>query len=242
MTYMTKSILTFVVSTLLAPAAGAHGIWIAQRHGDQAVIYGHGASDEAYDPAKIVELKAYDSSLAPVGLKQKTEDDHAYVHGDARHAVITAVFDNGFWTEKTDGSWENKPKSKVKDGKTTGRYFKYATSIVAHPKAELKPFGMPLEIVSLADPTTLKAGDELTIQVLADGRPVPDAKVTAEYTTASHEPVLKTDSQGKLTIRIRNQGLNVIVASMSEKTPASADQDEIGRLATLTFTLGHGEE
>ena len=75
-----------------------------------------------------------------------------------------------------------------------------------------------------------------------DGKPVPDAKVTAEYTTASDEPVLKTDSQGKLTIRIRNQGLNVVVASISEKTPGNADQDEIGRLATLAFTLGHGEE
>ena len=161
MNLVTRSALIFAIGVLLAPAAAAHGIWIAQRHGDQAVVYGHGASDEAYDPAKIVELKAYDSSLAPVDLKQETRDDHAYIAGDARHAVITAVLDNGYWTEKIDGSWENKPKSAVENGRTTGRYIKYTTGIVGRLKAELKPFGMPLEIVPLTDPTSLEAGDEL---------------------------------------------------------------------------------
>lgn len=45
-----------------------------------------------------------------------------------------------------------------------------------------------------------------------------------------------------MTVKIRNQGLNVIVAGTSEPTPNDAQQDEIGRLATLSFTLRHGGE
>lgn len=191
MTTLAKSVLAAVVAAMLAPSAQAHGIWIAQRHGDQAIIYGHGATDEVYDPAKITELKAYDATFAPVALKRETADDHALIVADPTHAVITAVFDNGFWTEKRDGSWENKPKSEVENGKTIGRYLKYATSIVGDTERPFKPFGMPLEIVPLANPTALKAGKELWIQVLSNGKPVEGAKVTAEYTTDSDEPVLK---------------------------------------------------
>ena len=57
MTTLAKSVLAAVVAAMLAPSAQAHGIWIAQRHGDQAIIYGHGATDEVYDPAKITELR-----------------------------------------------------------------------------------------------------------------------------------------------------------------------------------------
>lgn len=234
--------LALALSAAISPVAQAHGLWIAQRHGDQALVYGHGATDEAYDPQKITELKAYDANFKPVDLKRETADDHVFVDTDERHAVITAVMDNGFWTEKTDGSWEQKSKAEATDGKHTGRYFKYATSIVGHAHGAFKPFGMPLEIVPLADPTSMKAGDKLMIQVLSDGKPAADAKVTAEYTTASDAPILKTDAEGKVTIEIRNQGLNVVVASTSEKTPESAEQDEIGRLATFSFTLGHGPE
>lgn len=242
MSLIRKFTLALTLSAALASTVSAHGLWIAQRHGDLALVYGHGATDEAYDPNKIVELKAYDADFKPVEFKRETFDDHAFIVADDDHAVITAVMDNGFWTEKTDGSWEQKSKAEVKDGKNTGHYFKYATSIVGHAHGTPKPFGMPLEIVPLADPTAMKAGDALTVQVFANGKPAADAKVTAEYTTASDAPILKTDADGKVTVNIRNQGLNVIVASTTEKTPDSAEQDEIGRLATLSFTLGHGPE
>jgi len=35
--------------------------------------------------------------------------------------------------------------------------------------------------------------------------------------------------------------LTVVAASSTEETPG-AEQDEIGRFATLSFSLGHGEE
>jgi nickel transport protein len=36
----------------------AHSAWVAQRSGKMAVIYGHGASDDAYDAAKVQDARA----------------------------------------------------------------------------------------------------------------------------------------------------------------------------------------
>lgn len=227
------------VVALTTSSAFAHGIWVAQRHGDFA---GHGSTDEAYDPKKITAIKAFDAGLDPVPFKSVAAEDHLLIEADENHAMMTVIFDNGFWTEKTDGTWENKAKTEVQGAKSTGRYFKYATTILGHVKGAIQPHGLDLEIVPLADPLSLKAGDSLTVQVFSRGKPVSDAKVSAEYTTASDEPVLKTDADGKVTIRIRNQGLNVIAASTTEATPGAAEQDEIGRFATLSFSLTHGEE
>ena len=48
-----------IAFTASGTSALAHGIWIAQRHDDWAVVYGHGASDEGYDPAKLEAVAAF---------------------------------------------------------------------------------------------------------------------------------------------------------------------------------------
>lgn len=237
----TASIMSLMLSASVGTAFG-HAIWLAERHGKFAIVYGHGGTDEAYDPAKLksVNARKIDGNAAAATVEPK--EDYALVNLDEDAAVVTGFFDNGFWSKGADGKWVNEPKSKVPGATEAGQYVKYLTAIVKPLGKAPEPQGLALEIVPQADPLALKAGDDLVIQVLAKGKPVEGAEVTGEYTTASEQPKLKTDADGKVTLKVRNQGLNVILASHTELTPGNPDGDEIGHTAALSFTLAHGEE
>ena len=43
------------LALLLPVTASAHGAWVAERWGNLGVVYGHGAGDDPYDPARITQ-------------------------------------------------------------------------------------------------------------------------------------------------------------------------------------------
>jgi nickel transport protein len=230
------------LAILQAAQANAHGIWIAQRHGAFAIVYGHGASDEEYAPSKVTSLLARGADSKAREVAKIENADHVTFKPSDDTVLVTSTFDNGYWSEGADGKWVNKPKAEVPGAKQSGQYLKYATAILGPLGKAPEPQGLGLEIVASVDPTTLKAGDDLPLLILANGKPAEGAEITAEYTTASEVPAVKTGADGKITIKVRNQGLNVVVANLTVKTPDSKEADEIGHTATLSFSLGHGEE
>lgn len=222
-----------------APDATAHGIWIAQRHGDLAIVYGHGASDEAYDPAKISQVIAHREDGSTVPVATENNESHALLSPPKDAAVVTAVMDNGYWSEGPDGKWVNKPKSEVEGAKQGGRYLKHAVAILAHTPLAAKTKGMALEIVPDRDPTELAAGDELPVTVLFNGAPLADTVLIQEYTTDSENKSVRTDAEGRASVTIRNTGLNVIAVSAREPSDEPEKADQVGHFATLSFTLDY---
>jgi uncharacterized GH25 family protein len=71
-----------------------------------------------------------------------------------------------------------------------------------------KPFGQKLELVPLADPTALKAGDSLELRLLFAGKPLAGATVSALWRDADkvvrHRAV--TDAKGKVVFRLDKAG------------------------------------
>lgn len=228
------------VMVFLAPAvAGAHGIWIAERHGTQAVVYGHGASDEAYDPQKLKTVTARDVDGKELAVEIRRQEDHALLGVPGNAVVVSSVFDNGFWVEGPDGKWVNKPKSEVPGAKQSSQSRKFAVAILDHLRKKPEPQGLPFEIVPLIDPTILEAGNELPVQVLVDGKPVEGVEVAADYVNDSHAAPVKTDAEGIARIRIRNAGLNVVGAAYSSPLSDSKEADKLSYFTTLTFNLDH---
>ncbi len=135
-----KALQAGAVLTFLAPAiAGAHGIWIAERHGTQAVVYGHGASDEAYDPQKLKTVTAKNGEGKDVAVEIKRQEDHALLSVPKDAVVVSGTFDNGFWAEGPDGKWVNKPKSEVPGAKQSSQSQKFAVAILDHLRKSQKP-------------------------------------------------------------------------------------------------------
>jgi nickel transport protein len=232
--------LRFLLPAALAawPGLGwAHAAWLAQSHGALAVIYGHGASDEAYDPARVTRLQACDAAGACADLPRRDLDTHVETDWPEGAHAVAAAFDNGTWSQDAQGEWHNRPRTEVEGATRAGRYLKHATYLLGHLEGEFAPLGHRLEIVPLADPLDMAAGDALELRVLFDGEPVEGASVVADYVgDAEAEPVL-TDAEGVARVVLRQNGLNVVAASHTVALEGDPDADEEGHVATLAFTL-----
>lgn len=222
--------------------AAAHGVWVAERWGELGVVYGHGADDDPYDPSKVKSVVAVDARGGSVAVDVKAAARSATLGVEGEPAAVLVEFDNGFFTERQDGSSVNQPKSAVADGKETGRYLKHSVTLM-HTEKGLPELGaQALQVVPLDNPATMRAGDELRVRVLFQGRPLADAGVIADYVNLVDEVAARTDAAGLARIRIRNQGLNVVGVSHDVPTPGDPDADKTGHFATLAFSLGHQDE
>lgn len=119
-------------------------------------------------------------------------------------------------------------KALINVGKKSGDSFK-------------RPVGHSLEIVPLKDPSELKVGDFLPIQVLFKGKPARYCKVYATYNGFSskcdYAYTTIADRKGEARIRIIHHGPWLIKTDM--KLPATEDLkekcDELSYSATLTL-------
>ena len=219
----------------LPAIAGAHGAWVAERWGELGVVYGHGAGDDPYDPARITEALAIagDGKTAPVAVDKK--DKHAILKPEGEPAAIALTFDNGYWTEKADGRWVNEPKDKVPDAKSAGHYIKNSLSLL-HAHDALPAFPkQDLQIVPLDNPIGRKAGDPIRLRVLHDGKPLAGVVVTLDYVNQAGLKSDPTDADGEVVVTIRNDGLNVLAVDHSIPLENDPKADTIGYTATLSF-------
>ena len=182
-----KAAASAAVLLLSSGFAGAHGIWIAERHSDLAVVYGHGSSDEGYDPAKLTSLRLLDERGAELPVQRMDGDDHvAFAKVDGA-AVAVSTLDNGFWSKGANGKWVNKSKEEVEGATEGGRYLKYSVTILGHLKAAPKPQDLDFQ----------KA-----LQHATEGRGGQDFALTRTH--QSHFDV-RIQMEGDLGYRIPNQ-------------------------------------
>lgn len=215
--------------------ANAHGAWIAERWGELAVIYGHGAGDDPYDPAKITSVTAIseDGTATPVPLK--AQESHATLDISGHPAALALTFDNGFWAQDSDGKWVNKPKNEV-PGATSGSHTIKYNLTLNHIDGDIPALPeQKLQIVPLQNPQGLKAGDTYRVRVLFEGKPLEGAELQLDYVNLDSLKSGPADANGEIEIELRNEGLNVIAVDHDVKLEGDPQADEIGYTATLSF-------
>lgn len=237
--------LTVALQMALTPIALAHGIWFAQRSGELALIYGHGAEDldmmKRYD--KVANISAFDAAGAPAKTALRKTDHLALVDLSAKPAIVAAVLDNGYWSKGADDKWVNKGKDEVPGAKESGRYIKYSVFLkepLAKPLGALP--GQVLQIVPVAAKLPHHMNEAMTVRVLFNGKPAVGAKVIRDYVTDPDQKPVLTGKDGTVTLRVRNQGLNVIAASFDAPPDDAAKATKNGLHATLAFVLKHAPE
>lgn len=221
--------------------AQAHGIWFAQRSSQLALIYGVGGedSDMVKRLPKVKTVAAYDQDGKEVPTQFGPNGPLVVVNTDNKPAMVAAILDNGLWSKTPDGKWHNKGKDEVPDAIKSEHTVKYTVHV---RRLDVVPPALPahkLQIVPLAKQLPDKMGEALTVRVLYEGKPVQGASVHTEYVTDPDAEPLKTGADGTATIRVRNQGLNVVAATLATPpaNPAKTNGDE--HLATLSFVLPH---
>ena len=220
-----------------APAL-AHEIWFAQRSAQLALIYGTGSEDldTVKRVPKIVSVQGFDATGKWVDISYKPTDSLVIVNVDSKPSMVTGVLDNGLWSKTPAGEWINKGKDEVPNAVVSGRNYKYATHLRELPAGASSPVpGLKLQVISAGRQFPKHAGEKLTVQVLFDGKPLPGARVFREMTTEPDGKPVLTDQDGKATVSVRNQGLNVVMAQhmSGPEDPAKTFMTE--HVATLSF-------
>jgi nickel transport protein len=240
----TRALAALVMATATAQAA-AHGVWMAQRSGEMAVVYGHGAEDldmiRRFE--RVREVSAFDGAGQAVKTGLRKTDHLVLVDLSEKPSVVALVLDNGFWSRQADGKWVGKGRDEIPDAKESGRFIKYAVRISGPLKAPLGPLpGQVLQIVPVKPVLPQHMNEQMTVRVLFNGKPVAGARVIRDYVTDPDAKPAITGKDGLYTFRVRNQGLNVVAASYDAPPDDPTKAARNGLHATLTFALEHGPE
>lgn len=222
--------------------AGAHGIWVAERWGELGVVYGHGAGDDPYDPARIKTVRALDEDGKELAIGLDRAEKHALLATTGEPAVVLIDFDNGIFSKGADGTSVNKPKREVPGATEANHSVKHALAIL-HLHGDLPALPpQPLQIVPLANPAELKAGDKLKVRVLLGGEPLAGAEIIPDYTGNDDVKASATGADGQTEITLTRNGLNVLGVSHVVPIEGNPDADKRSHFATLSFVAGAEHE
>jgi hypothetical protein len=105
-----------------------------------------------------------------------------------------------------------------------------------------RPFGYKIEIIPLQNPCTRKINSDFDVQVLYQGKPLPDHRIMATYDSYSTLPeeysqVTKTDQNGIARFRITHKGLWLIRTNQMLPLENHAEADWQSFWANFTFEV-----
>jgi uncharacterized GH25 family protein len=233
------------IATFVSSNASAHGIWLAERSQQLAIIYGVGADDldmvKRYP--KITQIAAYDVLGQPVKTSLNVTDYLVLVNTDEHPAIVAAALDNGLWSKTPDGEWIAAGRDEVPNATVSERTYKFAVhlrSALAEPLGVLP--GQDLQIVPDDEILPDRMGSPLKLRVFYKGKPVAGARVMVDFVNDPDGDRIITGDDGRVTINIRNQGLNVIGALYDSPAEDPKKMDKVENMATLSFVLPHEPE
>lgn len=231
-------IAAFLVCVSAGPAF-AHDVWLTfTGHGAARRIlvnYGHPNDRPPAFAEKIVEIDAVSSNGKTSLLKgvASMQDGGISVVAttevkEAGPLLVTARYDNGFWTTGADGEVRNVTRRSVpnaKDSLWSGKFAKLVTG----PGAPWQTVaGHDLEIVPLSDPAEAKPGETLKVRVQFQGKPLARARVAradgVTHVAEGQIPRFTAGSDGVAEVGIEKAGPQLLVAERAQKPSATPDQ------------------
>lgn len=234
-----------VSNVLLAGAASAHAIWFAERSKRLAMIYGMGADDldMSQRQAMVQSVKGYDADWKPVAAQLQPEGPLMVVHSETPPAAVTAVFWNGIWSKPPgDADWEKKTRLEMPNAVVSENNFKYAVYLKGAPTSPVPLFPDQVLQIVPQSPVPQVKGAPLKLRVFYRGKPMAGVTVITDFVNDIDAKPAKTGPDGRVTIRVRNQGLNVVNAVYDGPSDDPQKYDHIEYESTLTFVLPHKPE
>ncbi|MBD2247516.1 DUF4198 domain-containing protein [Nostoc sp. FACHB-888] len=213
-------LLAVAMLPLFIQPVSAHIIWFNYNNGEYDLLFGHPEDGpEPYQTFKFKQATAYDSNrqILPFDINQKKDGLSLTSTSNSEIAALTGFFDNGYYAKVGDES-RSISEQEIGQYQDVSHYLKYTKALFDWSDTLAQPFNLPLEIISLQNPLTVKPGENLKVQVLYEGKQIPD--VTVEYLGKK----LTGDQDGTYLIPIGDEGLQQIEASY---TVTSGNQPSI---------------
>jgi nickel transport protein len=214
-----------------SPGVQAHDLWLDAQGPGYVLQQGHrhsshqGAESVPYDAAIVKSAWCADAagSVRPV-----TPSKSYPVRVDGACAALLVSLSSGYWTKT---AWETKNVPKTQASGVIRSWLSEESVKRVDRWTSAQPLTDALEIVPLIDPRTLKPGDKLTVLVTENRKPRSGVPVAYDGETRG-----ATGDDGKVAIRVRHGGVQLIAASL--ETPLSDGKADLRvRTTALQFEL-----
>jgi nickel transport protein len=216
-----------------ASAAIAHDYWLEPDAQDYLLYRGHRYSQHQgdavvpYEPSIVNTAICVDAS----GAKRLVSASRSYpVRIPGPCAAVLVEADSGYWTQTFTGT-KNQARNKVSGALRSWRAVEGVKRIESWMPEMERPIFDGLELISTTDPFALRPGDKLRLRVTWKGRP--REGVTVAY---DGDPRGVSGSDGRINIRLRHDGTQVITASVDEPSN-DPKSDKLVRSTALMFDL-----
>lgn len=211
----------------------AHDLWLERHDEGLVLLYGHtgrvhGQPDTVeYDPEEVLRVECY--SAEGEGGEIAFERSYPLILTDTC-AVTYVLTSSGCWTETPFGT-KRLPKSQAKAPLRSWLSYESVKRIDGWSKELSRPVTDDLELSPVKDPLGVSVGKKVRLLVTVGGRPRPGLPVAYDGEARG-----VTDCEGRINIRLRHGGLQMIQTSYSEPGD-SIKTDEIIRTTTLIFEI-----
>ena len=145
-------------------------------------------------------------------------------------AIIYIDISSGYWTKTPHGTI-NKPKNQIDTPIKSWLSYESVKRINLWSKNLEKSFTKKLDIIPVNNPLKLQGGDKIRLLITFDGKPVKNIPVAYDG-----KVIGLTDSHGRINIRTKHKGLQLIETTYREKVN-SEKTDEVIYTTTLNFEV-----
>ena len=199
--------------------AQAHNVWLeADANGSYTVQFGgHEGKLETFPIEKLQSVKAYDRRGRKIDVKIEAMPGGARVTpaSNKQAAMLSAEFDNGFYSKVGEGPMVNKPMNE-NPGATSGVHaLKFHKTLIQWGVIAKQELGQKLEIVALSHKAA-HAGEVVQFRVLFDGRPREGVRVSL----GEKGSAVTSDAQGLVSL-VPAAGSNQLLAIL--RLPVEGD-------------------
>lgn len=198
-----------------------------------ALVSDAGAVDlpgvEGTDPAGFATappsgraLLVYDSNQASITLSGEKFEQHLAEQGLERVSVLR----------------KERGQSQASAREIYSRCAKAVLAVGAGPGTGYdRLLGLPLELVPERDPYDMKAGEELPVRLLFQGKPLSGAWYEARHPGREERLSGRTDAEGRFVLRLPADGFWLVKAVHMVEAPEGSGADWESFWASLSFEL-----
>ena len=229
-----RSVIVVLVLLLSAISAEAHDYWFMTDGDDYLLHRGHrysqhgGEKEVPFDPAIITATYCLGRGDTRPRSAEISSDYPARVKGPCLAVLVTA--DSGYWSQTLTGT-KNQSKNELYGVLRSWQARESMKRVEAWDERLRLPLSDELELVFSENPFDAKPGDKLRLVAVLGGKPVQG--VTVAY---DGDPRGVTGADGKVNLRVRHPGMQVITASL-ERPLDNAKADKLVRSTVLMFEL-----
>jgi nickel transport protein len=218
------AVICIAIIVICAQTVFAHHLWVSKKDDLYAVCRGLISERlDAYDASKVVEIKAIgkDGSILPI--HRQDENNGAFFKVDQDIAAVVVRCDWGHRVNTTQGKkLMTRQEAEQAGFRVVDSFFstQFGKSLFAEGDEFTNPADIMFEIVPQENPFEKGAGEQLTVMVIFEGKPLADTSV---YTEKGQE--VKTDQDGVAVIKIEKKGMQLISAGHKLPTAENSGLD-----------------